>query len=133
VSVQPDRRTESGRPARPRPRIVIVGPCASGTSTLAAGLRAAGYEAHPCAQEHSYVADMWRMSGPDLLIYLDATMDTIRRRRDVSWGDSYLAAENQRLAHARLHCDLYIATDDLSIEAVRQRALDYLAQWSPGA
>jgi hypothetical protein len=72
---------------------------------------------------------MWRMTRPDVLIYLDATMETIRRRRDVSWGPDHLAAENERLAHARDHCDLYVATDDLSIEQVRRRALEFLAQW----
>jgi cytidylate kinase len=87
-------------------RVVIVGPCASGTTTLAEGLRRAGYDAHPCAQEHSYVPDMWRMSQPDVLIYLDATMETIKRRRDVRWSKQHLAAETARLAHARQHCDL---------------------------
>jgi hypothetical protein len=107
-------------------KIVIVGPCASGTTTLAENLRRAGYEAHPCAQEHSYVPDMWRMSQPDVLVYLDATMDTIRRRRDVSWGEEHLAAENERLAHAREHCDLYLPTDELSRDEVLLRVEQFL-------
>jgi hypothetical protein len=107
-------------------KIVIVGPCASGTTTLAEGLRGAGYDAHPCAQEHSYVPDMWRMSRPDVLIYLDATMETIRRRRDVSWGEEQLAAEQGRLAHALEHCDLYLATDDLTREEVFWRVEAFL-------
>lgn len=107
-------------------KIVIVGPCAAGTTTLATGLTKLGYDAHPCAQEHSYVPDMWRMSGPDVLIYLDATMETIRRRREVSWGERHLAAEHRRLAHARQHCDLYLSTDDCTREQVLSRARQFL-------
>jgi hypothetical protein len=107
-------------------RVVIVGPCASGTTTLAEGLRRAGYDAHPCAQEHSYVPDMWRMSQPDVLIYHDATMETIKRRRDVRWSKQHLAAETARLAHARQHCDLYVATDELTREQVLERVKCFL-------
>jgi cytidylate kinase len=114
-------------------KIVIVGPCASGTTTLAENLRRVGYDAHACAQEHSYVPDMWRMSRPDVLIYLDATMDTIRRRRDVSWGEERLAAEKERLAHARGHCNLYLPTDDLTREAVFQRARQFLEEHASAA
>ena len=114
-------------------KIVIVGPCAAGTSTLAENLRRLGYDAHPSAQEHSYVPDMWRMTGPDVLIYLDASMATIRRRREVSWGEEHLAAENRRLAHAREHCDLYVATDELSIQQVLERAVEFLRRREAGA
>ena len=114
-------------------KIVVVGPCAAGTSTLAENLRRLGYDAHPPAQEHSYVPEMWRMTNPDVLIYLDATMDTIRRRREVSWGEEHLAAENRRLIHAREHCDLYVATDDLSIEQVLERALEFLRRRERGS
>ena len=107
-------------------KIVIVGPCASGTSTLADRLRAASFDAHPSAQEHSYVPDMWRMTNPDLLIYLDATMETIRRRRDVSWDDQHLARERARLRHARQHCDLYIPTDNLTVDEVFERARQFI-------
>jgi hypothetical protein len=109
-------------------KIVIVGPCAAGTTTLSISLRDAGFDAHPCAQEHSYVPDMWRMSQPDVLIYLDVTLAAIRRRREVSWGEKHLTAENARLAHARQHCDLYIPTDRLTREEVFERALTFLRQ-----
>ena len=120
------RPAGEGDPSGEGMKIVIVGPCASGTTTLAESLRRAGYDAHPCAQEHSYVPDMWRMSRPDVLIYLDATMETIRRRREVNWGEERLAAERERLAHAREHCDLYLATDDLTREAVFERVEAFL-------
>ena len=108
-------------------KIAIVGPCASGTTTLAENLRQAGYDAHPVAQEHSYVPDMWRMNHPDILIYLDATMATIRSRRDVSWGEDRLAAENLRLAHARRHCHFYLSTDTLTREQVLGRVVEFLS------
>jgi GTPase SAR1 family protein len=114
-------------------KIVVVGPCASGKTTLADNLRRLGYDAHPCAQEHSYVPDMWRMTDPDVLLYLDARLETIHRRREVSWGEEQLATENRRLAHAREHCDLSIATDELTIEQVRDRAVDFLRSYARGS
>ncbi len=54
-----------------KPLIGVVGPCAAGKTTLVSGLRQAGYEVRHIAQEHSYVADMWkRLTNPDILIYL---------------------------------------------------------------
>ena len=71
-------------PSSPAPplRVAVVGPCASGKSTLTAALRAAGYEARMPAQEHSYVPDMWRrLVDPDVLIYLDISYEALRERR----------------------------------------------------
>lgn len=76
-------------------------------------------------QNHSYVPDMWRrLTNPDLLIYLDAELGTIARRRRIGWGERHLADE--RLRHARQHCDLYLPTDDLTEEEVLKRAVDFL-------
>lgn len=110
----------------PHQRIVVVGPCASGKSMLADALRQRGYNAHAAAQEHSYVPAMWRMTKPSHLIYLDVTLENIKRRRQVSWGQDYLDDENQRLAHARQHADMVIDTDKLSAEAVIQQVLTFL-------
>jgi deoxyadenosine/deoxycytidine kinase len=97
------------------PRVVVVGPDASGKSTLVANLRALGYNARSCAQDHSYVPDMWRrISRPDFLIFLDAELETIARRRVIDWGRDWLDEQQARLEHARAHCDLYLATDDLT-------------------
>jgi len=108
-------------------RIVIVGPCASGKTVLAERLQALGYEAHECAQEHSYVLTLWqRIARPDVLIYLDASLPAIAKRRSADWGEEYLAQQNLRLYHARQHCHLYVLTDGLSEEEVLERALDFL-------
>ncbi|MFQ6016114.1 MAG: hypothetical protein ACE5NP_11825 [Anaerolineae bacterium] len=110
-------------------RIAIVGPCASGKSVLVQQLRQLGYDARHCAQEHSYVLDMWRVvSKPDRLIFLDADLPSIRGRRRIDWGEKYLSVQRRRLSHAREHCDLYIVTDQMTEEQILQTVLDYLAK-----
>ena len=115
-------------------RVKVVGPCASGKSTLVERLRAAGYDAHQCLQEHSYVPDMWRrINPPDVLIFVDARLDTAMRRRPRSdWSPGLLAEQQRRLAHARAHCDLYIATDELTPEQVYERACAFLRERHAG-
>ncbi len=118
-------------------RIKVAGPCASGKSTLAARLRALGYDASSTAQDHSYVPDMWqRLNPPDLLVYLDLSLTTAHRRGRTGWDQSYLDEQKHRLRHARAHCDLYLATDDLTEDQVLALVLDFLSQVSsrePGA
>jgi deoxyadenosine/deoxycytidine kinase len=114
-----------------RPLIAVVGVCASGKSTLAAGLRAAGWNARQVLQEHSYVPYMWRrITNPDILIYLDCALDTTRlRRKAPDFPDWIYANERHRLRHAREHCDLYIATDDLSPQDILALTLEFVAGW----
>jgi nicotinamide riboside kinase len=96
-------------------RVVVVGPDAAGKTELVQRLRRLGYNAHSCAQDHSYVPDMWRrLARPDFLIYLDARLETIARRRRIDWGQKRLDQLNARLAHARAHADLILPTDDLT-------------------
>ncbi len=99
-------------------RIGVVGPCGAGKSTLVENLRGK-FNIRAIAQEHSYVPDMWRRVSPtDVLVYLDASLDTIARRRKISWGQERLDALNHRLRHARTHADFYLPTDNLSAEEV---------------
>lgn len=109
--------------------VAVVGPCASGKSTLVEALRAAGYDARHPAQEHSFVPDMWqRLVGPDVLIYLDLDYATFRARRPHhDPGLAYLAEQHRRLAHAAEHADLTIDTSGKSAEFVRQEVLAFLA------
>lgn len=110
-----------------RPLIAVVGPCAAGKTSLVRRLTARGYSAHSVAQDHSYVPDLWRrMVPPDLLIYLDAELNTIARRRHTSWSGRFLADQRHRLRHARQHCDLYLPTDDLTEEEVLEQVLSFL-------
>jgi dephospho-CoA kinase len=108
--------------------IAVVGVCAAGKSTLAAALRARGYNARQVLQEHSYVPRMWQViTRPDALFYLDASLETVRtRRRDPAFPEALLAEERRRLIHARTHCDLYVMTDGLTSEQVFRAALDWL-------
>ena len=101
-------------PAPIQGRIAVVGVCASGKTLLVDELRVHGYDARQCAQEHSYVADMWqRLSRPEVLVYLDASLPIIRCRRKIDYGARYLETQRQRLAHARKHCHVYLDTDSL--------------------
>jgi adenylate kinase family enzyme len=110
-------------------RIKVAGPCASGKSTLAERLRALGFDAGSTAQDHSYVPDMWqRINPPDVLIYLDVTIEAVHRRgrTGMGWDQAYLDQQNRRLAHARAHAGFYLMTDDLSEEQVLERVLEFL-------
>jgi hypothetical protein len=110
--------------------IKVVGPCGSGKSVLAARLRALGYEAGSAAQDHSYVPDLWqRLNPPDVLIYLDVSLEEARRRgrTGFGWDQEYLDRQKARLQHAREHCDLYLMTDGLDEEEVEARVAGWLA------
>ncbi len=114
-------------PRSPALRVAVVGPCASGKSTLTAALRAAGYEARQPAQEHSYVPDMWlRLVDPDVLIYLDISYEALLARRPHFGEREYLEREKARLAHARVHADLVVDTSELAAEVVAAQVMSLL-------
>jgi len=114
-------------------RVVLVGICGSGKSSLARGLRHLGYEVRECGQEHSDVPHMWRViSRPDVLIFLDASEDETRRRGETHYIPGFVDTERQRLADARANCDLYIMTDKLSEIAVLEIAHDFLLHHARG-
>ena len=110
-----------------RGRVAVVGVCGSGKSTLVQALVGQGYDARSCAQEHSYVPDMWqRLSRPHALIYLDASETTIRARLRSSISNEEIRAQRERLAHARSHCGLYLPTDSLSAADVAMQVITWL-------
>ena len=107
--------------------IGIVGPCAAGKSTLKTGLEKQGYLARHIAQEHSYVPDMWkRIANPDLLIFLDVAYPTSIKRRQMEWDEAEYQEQQRRLTHARQHANLYLDTDQLSIDEVLIKVLRFL-------
>lgn len=113
--------------------IKVVGPCASGKSALVARLRELGYHAGSAAQDHSYVPDMWqRLNPPDVLIYLDVTLEATRQRGRIGmeWDQTCLDKQHHRLRHARVHCDLYLPTENLSEEEVVCQVLGFLRRWA---
>lgn len=106
--------------------VVVVGPCASGKSTLVRGLLSHGYDARVCAQEHSAVSSLWRHQGRPTLIGLKVGLESIRIRRQARWPTAIYSAQLARLADAYANADLVIDTDELSSTAVLGTALDYL-------
>ena len=119
----------SPKGAAERGVIAIVGPCASGKTTLVQGLSAQGYRARQIVQEHSYVPEMWKiLTDPVLLIYLDASFETCQSRKPLSWHQVDYEEQLNRLRHAREHCDLYLETDDLTPEQVLERVLAKLQE-----
>ena len=112
--------------------IGVVGPCAAGKTTLVDNLKKSGYTCKHIAQEHSYVADMWkRLTNPDILIYLDVSYPLTIKRRHMNWTQGEYQEQLRRLKHARNHADIYINTDELSTKEVLARVLNYLNSASP--
>lgn len=107
--------------------IAIVGPCASGKSTLARGLAERGIRARQVVQEHSFVPEMWQViAQPDLLVYLDASFQTCSQRKNLNWRQRDYDEQNLRLAHAKENCDLLIQTDGQSEANVLEEVLSSL-------
>lgn len=108
--------------------VVVIGPCASGKSTLVRGLLANGIAARVCAQEHSAVPTLWRHQGRPTLIGLTAQLETIRIRRQPRWSKALYEAQLGRLVDAYANADLVIDTDELSSGAVLREALGFLSR-----
>jgi deoxyadenosine/deoxycytidine kinase len=110
-----------------QPKIGIVGPCASGKSTLIRGLAQHGYQAKHIVQEHSYVPGMWQLiTNPDILIYLDVSYEESQRRRPMNWTEQDYRIELERLRHARANAHYYLDTDGLSPAEVLAQVLLFL-------
>ena len=70
---------------------------------------------------------MWQViSRPDVLIFLDASEETVIRRGRRPYMAGWWEEQQVRLAHARAHCDLYIMTDELTPSQVLERVQDFL-------
>ena len=107
--------------------IAIVGPCASGKSTLARGLAEQGIRARQVVQEHSFVPKMWQIiAQPDLLVYLDASFRTCSQRKNLNWRQRDYDEQILRLAHAKENCDLLIQTNGQSAANVLEDVLSNL-------
>jgi len=109
-------------------KIGVVGPCASGKSTLVKRLRGQyGFELRHIAQEHSYVPTMWKkISNPDWLIFLDVSYPVSMQRRPMNWTLDDYQEQQRRLAHARTHANFYLNTDALSQDQVVEEVIGFL-------
>lgn len=122
AAVSPDER-----------QVVVVGPCASGKSTLVAGLRRLGYRAMVCGQEHSEIPTLWQHAGPDLLVALDVDLPTLRRRRGEEWPEWLYRVQQARLRGANAAADLRLDTSKLDAAAVLDRVALRLRRRAPRA
>jgi hypothetical protein len=91
-------------------------------------LRSHGFDASAVAQEHSGIPWLWRHSDPDLLIYLDVPLATVRDRRGQEWPQAVYDAQEERLVEARAHADLVIDTAAVSIRGMTERALAFVRE-----
>lgn len=115
-------------PPRDRRRIVVVGPCASGKTTLTRALTRAGYDARACGQEHSGVPDLWRRMQGDVLIALDVDIATLRSRRGESWPAALLDRQHERLAQAYAAADLVLDSGRIDQRGVYSAVTRLLSQ-----
>ncbi len=108
------------------PKVAVVGPCASGKSTLVSRLRENGYDAHAIAQEHSAVRDLWKSRNPDLLIALDVSLEVVRERRSPNWLEAVYERQHKRLKSAYDAADLIIDTAEHDAEGVYGIVVDLI-------
>jgi deoxyadenosine/deoxycytidine kinase len=109
------------------PLIAVVGPCASGKTTLVEGLVRHGFKARQIAQEHSYVPRMWEiLTKPDFLIYVDASFESCTERKQLNWALKDYERQKERLMHARQHCDIFLDTEGISAQEALECALEAL-------
>lgn len=108
-------------------RVAVVGPCASGKSTLVTALEACGLDAYAVAQEHSDIGELWARRQPERLIYLDVSLNTLReRRRNPFWPCWVYDLQLGRLTDARSRADLVIDTNNMDPAAVAELAVKWL-------
>ncbi len=111
----------------PKPLIGIVGVCASGKTTLNAGLTALGFNCRHIAQEHSYVPTMWRrITNPDILIYLEVSYENTIARKSLNWTRDEYAQQLFRLRDAIENAHICINTDDLTPQQLIDRVVKEL-------
>ncbi len=106
--------------------IVIVGVCGSGKSLLAQALARRGYRARSVSQEHSLVPDLFRRTRPRVVIYLEASDETVAGRKQTGWEPRQLAEQRRRLARARQQADIVLATDGLDAGELVRRVEEQL-------
>jgi len=107
-------------------RIVVVGPCAAGKSTLVSALQSLGYDARVSGQEHSEISTLWQHADPDVLIVLDVDIAAVRERRGGPWPEWLHDLQVKRLAAASEAADLAIDTTTHSAQTVIEHVVAYL-------
>ena len=119
---QPKRRSD-------RPGVVVVGPCASGKTTLVANLQQSGVDAWAVSQEHSEVHYLWARRNPDIVVGLDLDLEALRDRRSPNWSAAIYAAQHNRLQDAFAHADIMIDTGTRPEMEVLHAVLELIARF----
>ncbi len=107
-------------------KVAVVGPCASGKTTLVEGLREHGFDAWVTAQEHSAVPQLWNHLEPDALIALNIDLKTLRQRRGEHWPSAVFDSQQLRLQNAYDHAGLTLDTGRHSADEVLASSVQYL-------
>ncbi|MDQ3442703.1 MAG: ATP-binding protein [Chloroflexota bacterium] len=122
--------TEASRMTRGKgPRVVVVGPCASGKTTLVENLKSVGVDARVSGQEHSAIRNLWQRLEPDVLIALDLELETLRERRYPTWSAGLYDVQHRRLEEAFEAADVTIDTSETPEEDVLEVALAVIAHY----
>ena len=109
-------------------RVVVVGHCASGKTTLVERLKALGVGASAVAQEHSDIDDLWDHYSPDIVIFLDVSLEAVRQRRaNPDWPNWIYELQSERLDAARARADLVVDTDTHDADATLHAVLAHLS------
>lgn len=115
-------------------RIAVVGGCGSGKSTIVARLQRLGHDAYVVGQEHSQIPTLWRRKDPEIVVYLDVTLETVRSRRGDHWPEWLYHQQQSRLENAREAADIDVSTTVRSIDETVSMIAKRLAErgFSPG-
>ena len=107
-------------------RIVVIGPCASGKTSLTTRLQRLGYDALACGQEHSEIAELWKHQQPDVVVGLRIDLDTLRQRRSRDWPEGIYGRQMARLESGYRNADLVIDCNAVDQELVMNRVVEWL-------
>jgi deoxyadenosine/deoxycytidine kinase len=110
-------------------RIVVVGPCASGKSTLVANLSDRGFDAYVCAQEHSAVPRLYLHQHPDIVVFLDVELEDIRQRRSPAWSAAIYEQQQIRLYVARSEADILVNTSNSDEKQTLEQVLTAISEF----
>jgi thymidylate kinase len=113
-------------------KVAVVGHCAAGKSTVVKLLRELDVDAYAVAQEHSIIRDLWRRQQPDFVLYLDVSLEELRRRRNnAEWPSWIFTEQERRLADARQNATLIVDTDNVDPEDVVRMWQEAIDRESP--
>ena len=114
-------------PGPSRPRVAVVGVCGSGKTTVVERLRRLQFDAYAVGQEHSIIHDLWNHLRPDQVVYLQASLATVRARRGPTWPRWIYETQQHRLVDARDHACVVVDTGALAVDETVARIVDAIA------